>query len=271
MSARRSISKVSSSSSGDVVDVGAATSAFCDEVERRLDHRQVAKPEEVHLQEPEILDAVHLVLGDDGCKGRVLAGFGLALHGQVLRERLVGDDDGRGVDAVLAAEVLQTLGDVDHLLGLRIHLVEVSQVLRGHVAVLVALDLVETGGERRVAAHDEWRHCLGDPVAHEIRLPEHPGGVAHRRPRLDRRERDDLGDMIGAVALGCVTDHLAAPAFVEVHVDVGHLLAARVQEALEEQVVSDRVDVDDAQAVRHAATRRPTRGPGPTRIPCDRA
>src|SRR2546430_3329213 len=43
---------------------------------------------------------------------------------------------------------------------------------------------------------------------------------------------------------------------VEVHVDVGHLLAARVQEALEQQVVPDGVDVDDAQAERDARARR---------------
>ena len=59
-----------------------------------------------------------------------------------------------------------------------------------------------------------------------------------------------------AVALGRVLDHLAAVAGVEVHVDVGHLLAARVEEPLEQQVVLDRVDVDDAQAVGDARARR---------------
>src|SRR5207237_3316356 len=39
----------------------------------------------------------------------------------------------------------------------------------------------------------------------------------------------------------------------EVHVDVGHLLAARVEEALEQEAVADGVDVDDAQAVGDAA------------------
>jgi hypothetical protein len=49
------------------------------------------------------------------------------------------------------------------------------------------------------------------------------------------------------------THHVAAVALVEVHVDVGHLLAARVEEPLEEQVVADGVEVDDLQAVGHAA------------------
>ena len=66
--------------------------------------------------------------------------------------------------------------------------------------------------------------------------------------------------MVLAVAFRGVADHLAAEAGVEVHVDVGHLGATRVQEPLEEQVVADRVDVDDAQAVGDA---RPGRAPAP--------
>jgi hypothetical protein len=100
-------------------------------------------------------------------------------------------------------------------------------------------------------------------------LPEHPGRVAHGGPRLDGREGDDLGHPVAAVLLGGVAHHVAAVALVEVHVDVGHLLAARVEEALEEQVVADGVEVDDAQAVGHAAAgRRPPARPDPdARVP----
>ncbi len=115
------------------------------------------------------------------------------------------------------------------------------------------LHLVEAGSERRVPSHDEWRHRLGDSVADEIGLAEHARRVADGRPRLDGRERHDLGDVIGSIAIGGVADHLAPAALVEVHVDVGHLLAAGVQEPLEEQVVFDGVEVHDPQAVGHAA------------------
>ena len=87
----------------------------------------------------------------------------------------------------------------------------------------------------------------------DVGLAEHPGRVAHGGPGLDGREGDDLGHVVAAVALGRVLDHLAAVALVEVHVDVGHLLAARVEEPLEEQVVADGVEVDDLEAVGHAA------------------
>ena len=50
---------------GDVVDVGPLPRRRRDEVERPLNHREVAQPEEVHLEQPELFDPVHFVLGDD--------------------------------------------------------------------------------------------------------------------------------------------------------------------------------------------------------------
>ncbi len=112
--------------------------------------------------------------------------------------------------------------------------------------------------QRGVTAHDQRRHGLGDPVPHAVGLAEHPRRVTHGGPRLDGGERDDLGHLVAAVPLGGVAHHVGPVALVEVHVDVGHLLAARVQEALEQQVVADGVEIDDPQAVGHAASGRRT-------------
>ena len=160
------------------------------------------------------------------------------------------------MDAVLAPQVLEALRDVDDLARLVVGLVQVPEAGGGASSRPRGPRPFEAGAERRVAPHHERRHRLGDPVADEVRLPEHAGGVPNGGPRLDRRESDDLGDVVGAVPLGGVTDHLAPPAFVEVHVDVGHLLAAGIEEALEQQVVADRVEVDDPQAVGDEASGR---------------
>src|SRR5262249_56642680 len=98
-------------------------------------------------------------------------------------------------------------------------------------------------------------HELGDLAAGGVRVAEHARRVAHRGTRLDRGERDHVGDVVPAVAIGRVPDHLAPVARVEVHVDVGHLFAARVQHALEEEAVLDGIDVGDAEAVRDARSR----------------
>ncbi len=109
-----------------------------DELERDLEDVEVAQAEEVHLEEPEVLDPVHLVLGDDRRVLDLAARLRLALDRQVLGERLARDHDRGGVDAVLAAQPLEPAGDVDDALGVGIGLVERAQ-LGGHlVAVLVA-------------------------------------------------------------------------------------------------------------------------------------
>ena len=105
----------------DVVDVGPRCPLRrLDEIERELDDVEVAQPEEVHLEQAEVLDAVHLVLGDDRGVLDVAAGLRLALDRQVLGERLARDHDRGGVDAVLAPQALEAAGDVDHPLGVGI-------------------------------------------------------------------------------------------------------------------------------------------------------
>ena len=235
-----------------------------DQVEGDLDDRQVPQPEKVHFQKPELFDTVHLVLGDDGGVSGIGARFGLALHRQVLGERLVGDHDRGGMDAVLAPQALEAPGDVDDELRVGVLLVHLAKVGSGHIAVLVTLHALKARPEGGVAAHDERGHCLRDPVAEGVGQPEDTGTVADRGTGLDRREGDDLSDMVGAVAIGDIADHLAPAALVEVHVYVGHLLAARVQEALEEKVVADRIEVHDPQAVGDTAARgRATPRPDP--------
>ena len=199
---------------------------------------------------------MHLVLRDDRRFFQRRPRLGLALDRQVLGECLARDDHRGRVDAVLAAQPFEPARDVDHAMRVGILFVQLAQVRRHLVAVGILRVRFEARVQRRVAAHHERRHELGDLVAHQIRVAEHPRRVAHRGSRLDRRERDDLRHVVVAVLLRRVADHVAAVARVEVHVDVGHLLAARVQEPLEQQVVANGVDVDDAQAVRDARSRR---------------
>ena len=90
---------------------------------------------------------------------------------------------------------------------------------------------------------------LRDPVDGAVWDLEHPARVAERGARRHLRERDDLGDAIATVLLGHVVDDRLAPLDREVDVHVRQVFAGRVQEALEEQVVADRIDVGDLEAV----------------------
>ncbi len=85
--------------------------------------RQVAQAEEVHLQQPGLLDVGHRPLGDD---------FLLALHvlqGEVLDQRPIGDHHGRGVGADVAGQALDLLGQVQQLADLGVGVVDLLQVV----------------------------------------------------------------------------------------------------------------------------------------------
>src|SRR5436309_2049636 len=83
------------------------------------------------------------------------------------------------------------------------------------------------------------------------------GSVAHSDGSpAHRSERDELGDAIAGVLLGDVVDATVAAVDGEVDVRVGKRLAAGVQEPLEQEVVLDRVDIRDLEAVRDERARR---------------
>ena len=136
--------------------------------------------------------------------------------------------------------------DVDDLLGRRVAR-ELGREVGARLQALL---------EARRAAHDRVRDQLRQPVADAVVVAEHARGVARRGAREHLAEGDDLRHAVGAVLLGHVADHALAAAHGEVDVDVRHRHALGVQEALEQQVVAQRVDVRDLQAVRRRGCRR---------------
>ena len=74
--------------------------------------------------------------------------------------------------------------------------------------------------------------------------------------------------MVGAVVLLHVLYHPVAALVVEVHVNIGHRYALGVEETLEKEVVLERVEIGDSQAVGYAraggrASSRPDGNPVP--------
>ena len=220
-----------------------------------LDHVQVPEAEEVHLQQADLLDRPHRVLGH-----RLVGALRLPVRGAIavpipgaiprtavlgelqrhdLLQRPVGDHHCRGVDRVVADDPLEALGGVEDLLGVRVGVVGALQLLTGLQALL----------EARAPAEDRLGDLLGQAVAGRVVVAEDPRRVTDRGSRRHLAEGDDLGHAIAAVLVGDVADHPLAAADREVDVDVGHGLAAGVEEALEEQAVGERVEVGDLQRV----------------------
>ena len=163
-----------------------------------------------------------------------------------LLQRAVGDHHRGGVDRVVADDPLEALGDVDDPL----------RVGLGVVGLLQLLARLEAFSEGGAAAHDRLRYLLRQAVAGAVVEAEHAGGVAGRGARRHLAEGDDLGDRFAAVLLADVADHPLAAADREVDVDIRHRFAPGVEEALEEQVFGERVDVGDRQRVGDDRARR---------------
>ena len=105
------------------------------------------------------------------------------------------------------------------------------------------------------------RDQLADAVAERVAHVQHAAHVADGGARGHGAEGGDLAHRVAAVLVLHVVDHAVAVALAEVDVEVGHRHPLRVQEALEQQVVLQRVEVGDLQRVRHqrAGARAPAR------------
>src|SRR5205814_1868046 len=90
---------------------------------------------------------------------------------------------------------------------------------------------------------------LGDLVYVTIAHAQNTADVAHDGLRRHRAVRNDLRDAFAAVFDGHVIDDAIAAIHTEVDVEVGHGDAFRIEKALEQQVVRDRIQIGDAQTV----------------------
>ena len=108
---------------------------------------------------------------------------------------------------------------------------------------------------------ERLRHDAELDVGQAERLAD----LADRRARPVRVDHGDARRAVVAVAREHHVVDVLAPRRLHVDVDVGRLVAHRVHEPLERQVVADRVDVGDAGEVADERARR--RCPG-TRSGC---
>ncbi len=210
-----------------------------DQAHGDVDHRQGLEAQEVELDQARLLDVVLVVLGDERAALLVLE------DRHVIPERTLADDDARGVLARVARQPLELAGLVEQLLDARIAVVHRLE-LRLDLERLA--DGVRLG---RRLARDE----VGDLLRLDRRDADAAGHVLDDALALELREGRDLPHAVLAVLVLHVRDDLVAPVHAEVDVEVGHAHALGVQEALEQQVVRDGIEVGDPHRVRHDRAR----------------
>ena len=175
------------------------------------------------------------------------------------RQRAGCDHHAAGVLAGVAGEVLELQREVDQFGDVLVGLVESLEFADRRVRVPCATS--PNGRARRSSAMSSGtlRDQFGDAVDLAVRHAEHAAGVAQHRLRRHRAVGDDLADPVAAVLARDVVDHLVAAVHAEVDVEVGHRHAFGIEEALEQQVVAQRIEIGDARARRRPAIRRPSR------------
>ena len=223
--------------------------AFLDEGQAAGDDTQGLEAEEVHLQHSHVLDLGAFVLAHP----HLLAGGLVFAHGDgdVVREVAAADDHGAGVDAYLADAAFQALGVFQHLahqrLALFIFFLELGNVFEAVLERGLLLHVHPVFLDHEGPVGDEF----GEAVALVQVQVAHAGHVLYGELGGHGAEGDDMGDVVGAVEVLHVLYHAVAALIVEVHVDIRHGDSFRIQEALEEEVVLDRVQIGDAEAVGH--------------------
>ncbi len=93
------------------------------------------------------------------------------------------------------------------------------------------------------------RHQFAELVDFSIGHLQHAADVAQHAARLQGAEGDDLRHLIAAVAVLHIADHLIAALLAEVDIEVRHRDAFRIEEALEQKLEADRIEIGDLQRI----------------------
>ena len=211
-----------------------------------LQDRQVHQPQEVHLEQAQRGDGPHSELGHADA---LLVSLGAAHQRHDVDQGLVGNHDAGGVGTGVADNAFQAAAGIHEVAHHRVGLVGLGELRNAlesavdgprHDLALVALAVA--GGDH-----------AGEAVDVAVGEAEGAARVAEGGLGAEGAEGDDLGHPVGPVAVDDVGDDLVPAIVLEVHVDVGHLLALDVEEALEDQPVLQRLHVGDSQAVKDDA------------------
>ena len=139
-----------------------------------------------------------------------------------------------------------------------------------HLGVFDGVALTRVGGDLGLA---QLRHALdgilqvhllavGQPVGDSLlqRVRAVDGQLLHARHvgngvfRGHAGVGDDMGAVLGAILIHDPPQHLAAAVVVEVGIDIRQVDTVGVEETLKQQVVFQRVNLRDAEAVGHHRT-----------------
>ena len=260
---------------GDGFNVDVFPVVLLDEVQAVMDDGQGDEAQEVHLEHAHLFDVMPVILRRMHVQTRFLV-LGQA-DGEVVGKVSPADDGGAGMHAHLPHRPLQRLGIFQHLpVDFRPVLQLLNKlrdkpiaILEGNLDIYVlqaflvgfsvpfhpleaGFEVVQLGVEG-VFLFLFLAQAVRDHLGEAVALVD--GDAADARDVLDGAlgrhgaEGNHAGDMAGPVLFLHIVVRLGE--VFEVHVDIRHGDAVRIQEPLEQELVLDRVQIGDFEAVGH--------------------
>ena len=206
-------------------------------IDRLAQNRERLQAEEVEFDQTRLLHPFHVELGHRHI------GFRIAIKRYELGERPVANHNASGVGRGVARQAFELDRDVEsaphHRLG---------------IARRLQLWLVLDRARERDRIGRILRHEFAELIDLAVRHLQHAPDIAQHAARLQRAEGDDLGDLLAAITLLHVADHLVAAVLAEIDIEVRHRHAFGIEKALEQKSEAHRVEVRNRERVGNERT-----------------
>ena len=201
-----------------------------------MDHGQGTQSQKVHFQQAQFFQRRHGELGNDGTvrasgqRHEFVCGF------------LTDHDTGR-MHRGMSGQSLQSLTHIDQVVDLFVLLIELAE-FRIHLQCSAQCNVQFV------------RHHFGNRIHERIGQVHDTAHIADDTFRRQSTEGDDLYHLVIAVFSAHIIDDLLSPFKAEIHVNIRHRDTFRIQESFKQQIVMNRIDVGDLQAICHDTSRR---------------
>ncbi len=224
--------------------IGKLAAPFADKVFGPAYEGEGLEPEKVHLYKSALFNEVHRKLGG------YLAGFGILVKGNIVRELCLADNDSRGMKACVAICPFKCGCDFKQLVETGI--VFQGSELTGTLNLRVRLECVLH------LCFGIARNEFGNAVYVGQGYIQNAGNVFNGGLGFERSEGYDVVDTVIAVFFAHVFDNFLTTFLTEVDIEVRHGDAFRIQESFKEQTVAQRFNVGNTQCIRDNRARSGT-------------
>ena len=206
-----------------------------------LNHRKVRKAEEVHLKKAKLLNLRTRIL-------RRKRAFSRNFKRHELHEIIWRNHHATSVHAMATNRALKPHCEVNYLFCGRIRLIFLLQIRLIHDSVF----------ELHMVAHHWIWYEFREPIRLSIRHIQDACHIAHSVLRHHLTKGHNVTHAAFAVLLCTIFNHLVAAVILNISIDIRHRNTVRVQEALEEQMVFERIEIGNVNCVRKQRTCRRT-------------